>query len=45
MFRRNYSISPRELRLSTSAGTHAAGSQVPAAAWQPGNFPALLRML
>jgi AraC-like DNA-binding protein len=45
MFRRNYGISPRDLRLSTSAGTHAAGSHVPAAAWQPGNFPALLRML
>jgi AraC-like DNA-binding protein len=45
MFRRNYGISPRDLRFSTSAGTHAAGSHVPAAAWQAGNFPALLRML
>jgi AraC-like DNA-binding protein len=45
MFRRSYGVSPRELRLSTSAGTRAAGSHVPAAAWQAGNFPALLRML
>lgn len=45
MFRRSYGISPRDLRLSTSAGTHAAGSQVPAAAWQAGSFPALLRLL
>jgi AraC-like DNA-binding protein len=45
MFRRSYGISPRELRVSTGAGTHVAGSHVPAAAWQAGNFPALLRML
>lgn len=45
MFRRNYGISPRDLRLSTSAGTHAAGSHMPAAAWKAGNFPALLRIL
>lgn len=45
MFRRSYGISPRELRLATSAGTHATGSHMPAAAWQAGNFPALLRML
>lgn len=45
MFRRSYGVSPRELRLLTSAGTRAAGSHVPAAAWQAGNFPALLRML
>jgi AraC-like DNA-binding protein len=45
MFRRSYGISPRELRLVTSAGTHSAGSQMPAGAWNAGNFPALLRML
>ena len=45
MFRRSYGISPRELRLATSAGTHSAGSQVPAAAWSAGSFPALLRLL
>jgi AraC-like DNA-binding protein len=45
MFRRSYGISPRELRLATSAGAHSAGSHVPAAAWHAGSFPALLRML
>ena len=45
MFRRSYGISPRELRLATNAGTHSAGSQVPAATWNAGSFPALLRML
>lgn len=45
MFRRSYGISPRELRLATSAGAHSAGSQVPAAAWNAGSFPALLRLL
>jgi AraC-like DNA-binding protein len=45
MFRRSYGVSPRELRLATSAGTHSAGSQMPAAAWKAGSFSALLRML
>ena len=45
MFRRSYGISPRELRLATSAGAHSAGSHVPAAAWHAGSFPAFLRML
>lgn len=45
MFRRSYGVSPRELRIATSAGTHSAGSKVPAATWNVGSFPALLRLL
>lgn len=45
MFRRSYGISPRELRLATSAGAHSAGSQAPMAAHKVGSFPALLRLL
>ena len=45
MFRRSFGVSPRELRLATSAGAHSAGSQVPTATWNAGSFPALLRML
>jgi AraC-like DNA-binding protein len=45
MFRRSFGVSPRDLRLATSAGAHAAGSQVPTATWNAGSFPALLRML
>lgn len=45
MFRRSYGISPRELRLSASVGTHSPGVQASVAAWHAGSFPALLRML
>ena len=45
MFRRSFGVSPRELRLATSAGAHSPGSQVPTATWNAGSFPALLRML
>jgi AraC-like DNA-binding protein len=45
MFRRSYGISPRELRLAASAGTHFASSQGPIGAAQAGSFPALLRKL
>ena len=45
MFRRSYGISPRELRLVTSAGTHGPGAQMPKAVWSAGSFPALLRIL
>ena len=45
MFRRSYGIAPRELRLATSAGAHAVGSEARAAALNAGSFPALLRML
>jgi AraC-like DNA-binding protein len=45
MFRRSFGVSPRELRLATSAGAHSPGSQAPMAAWNTGSFPALLRML
>ena len=45
MFRRSYGVSPRELRLASSAGTLSAGSHMPASAWNAGSFPALLRML
>jgi AraC-like DNA-binding protein len=45
MFRRSYGVSPRELRLATSAGAHSAGSQAATATWNAGSFPALLRML
>ena len=45
MFRRSYGISPRELRLVTSARTQASGAQAPKAAWAAGSFSALLRML
>ncbi|MCA3362206.1 MAG: helix-turn-helix domain-containing protein [Roseomonas sp.] len=45
MFRRSYGISPRELRLATSAGRVSAGTQAPTPAWPAASFPALLRML
>jgi AraC-like DNA-binding protein len=45
MFRRSYGVSPRELRLATSAGAHSAGSKAPMAAHKAGSFPALLRLL
>jgi len=45
MFRRSFGVSPRELRLATSAGAHSPGSQAPMVAWNTGSFPALLRML
>lgn len=45
MFRRSYGISPRELRLASNAGAHAAGSHIQAKAGSIGSFPALLRML
>jgi AraC-like DNA-binding protein len=45
MFRRSYGVSPRELRLAVSAGTHPAGGHAQMGAAQAGSFPALLRML
>lgn len=45
MFRRSYGVSPRELRLATSAGQLSAGTQAPTPPWRAASFPALLRML
>jgi len=45
MFRRSYGVSPRELRLATSAGAHSTCGQAPMAMFEAGSFPALLRML
>jgi AraC-like DNA-binding protein len=45
MFRRSFGVSPRDLRLATSAGAHSAGSQAPMATYKAGSFPALLRSL
>jgi AraC-like DNA-binding protein len=45
MFRRSFGVSPRDLRLATSAGAHSPGSQAPTMTFNTGSFPALLRML